>query len=264
MPALFGVGGVLASALVISACDPVPASLVAGEARPVRLEPTAVTPLSRFTVVVDPGHNGRNWAFPKETGAPVDAGGFSKACNTTGTAGAGGGTESALNWAVAGRVATRLRAQGVAVVLTRPDDQGWGPCIDRRGLTAVAAQADLLVSVHHDGAEPGGHGFHVIAPGALVGYTDRTAAPSKVFARRVRDRLASAGFTPSNYVGSDGLVQRTDLGTLNRSGVVAVLVELGNLRNAADLATLSGGDGQLRAADALASAVIDQLTAGSG
>ena len=41
-------------------------------------------PLAGMTVVLDPGHNRDNGQYPAEINRQVDAGGFPKACNTTG------------------------------------------------------------------------------------------------------------------------------------------------------------------------------------
>src|SRR5688572_13592749 len=47
---------------------------------------TAVPVPVRGVVVLDPGHNGGNADAPEEIARPVPAGGFTKPCNTTGTA----------------------------------------------------------------------------------------------------------------------------------------------------------------------------------
>jgi len=131
-------------------------------------------PLAGQVVVLDPGHNRDNGRYPDEIGRSVDAGGFSKACNTTGTATDGGVAESTVNWELALLVRDRLTDLGARVVLTRDADAGWGPCIDERAGVADRAGADLLLSLHADGADPSGRGFHVIAPGLRPGWTDDT------------------------------------------------------------------------------------------
>lgn len=205
-------------------------------------------------VVIDPGHNGNNWKHTSEINRSVDAGGFSKSCNTTGTA-AGNLTETAFNLAVAQRLEEQLSSRGIRVVLTRDNDNGWGPCIDERGQIAARANADLLVSIHADGSSPGNHGFHVISPSAVRGYTESTAGPSVVAATAVRDALVGDGFQPSTYIGTRGLIQRGDLGTLNRAEVPAIMIEAGNMKNASDLALLGSADGQRRFAAAIANGV---------
>jgi N-acetylmuramoyl-L-alanine amidase len=207
-------------------------------------------------IVVDPGHNGANGAHPEIINRPVDAGGFQKACNTTGTATNGGVTESSINWAVAQLLRDRLESEGATVILTRDSDDGVGPCIDERARVAAEAHADLLVSVHADGAPAGAHGFHVIHPALRPGYTDDTVGPSAELAAAVRDALVAGGFTPSTYIGEDGLDERDDLGTLNLARVPAVMVEAGNLRHDGDAQTLTSEDGQSRLAAALASAAL--------
>jgi N-acetylmuramoyl-L-alanine amidase len=210
-------------------------------------------------VVLDPGHNRDNGRYPAEIGRVVDAGGFGKQCNTTGTATDGGVPEATVNWELALRVRDRLTELGARVVLTRTENAGWGPCIDRRAAVANEAGADLLLSLHADGAEASARGFHVIRPGVRAGWTDDIAAESGRAAVLVRDALVAAGIPPATYIGSDGLDERTDLGTLNRSDVPAVMLEAGNLRNAADAALLTGPRGQARVAAALARAVTDFL-----
>jgi N-acetylmuramoyl-L-alanine amidase len=218
--------------------------------------PTTTTSGDRPVVVVDPGHNGANGAHPEVVDRPVDAGGFQKACNTTGAATNGGVTESSINWSVAQLLRDRLEAGGATVILTRDGDDGVGPCIDERARAAAEAHADLLVSLHADGAPAGAHGFHVIHPALRPGYTDDTVGPSAELATAVRDALVAGGFTPSTYVGDGGLVERDDLGTLNLARVPAVMVEAGNLRNDGDAATLTSEDGQSRLAAALASGAL--------
>jgi N-acetylmuramoyl-L-alanine amidase len=210
--------------------------------------------LSGRVLVVDPGHNGANGSHAEEINRPVDAGGFTKACNTTGTS-AGPYPESRFNWELALRVKQGLEGLGATVVLTRIDDEGWGPCIDERGLTAQRAGADLLLSLHADGAASAASGFHVIHPSNVPGFTEGVVGPSADLARHVRDALVSAGFRPADYVGTDGLDARGDLGTLNRAGVPAAMLEAGNMANNQDAAVLTSAGGQ----DRLAAALVDAL-----
>jgi N-acetylmuramoyl-L-alanine amidase len=71
----------------------------------------------------------------------------------------------------------------------------------------------------------------------------------------VRDSMTAAGYSPANYVGSNGLNERTDLGTLNRSARPAVLVEMGNLKNSSDANELVSNAGQDRMAAALTAGI---------
>lgn len=206
--------------------------------------------LAGRTVLLDPGHNGGNSANPSIINQQVDAGGFQKACNTTGTA-ANGVTESSVNLEIAQLLAGQLEQQGATVVLTRQDDSGVGPCIDERGAQAAQVGADVLVSIHADGAAAGAHGFHVIAPGSVAGYTDGIVEPSSELARDIRDGLTGQGFSTSSYAGQAGLVTRSDLGTLNHARVPAVMLELGNMHNTGDFERLNSPDGQARYADGI-------------
>lgn len=224
---------------------------------PITTPSTTLAPIRALegrTIVVDPGHNGRNDEHPVEINRPVDAGGFTKACNTTGTA-VGGVTESEVNWDIAVRLREALTEDGAEVVLTRPDDEGWGPCVDERGRTAGAVGADVLISVHADGAPASASGFHVIS-------SPLSGAGSDALSTDVRDAMVAAGFTPADYIGGEGLDVRSDLGTLNLAPVAAAMIECGNMANANDMAILGSEDGRQRIAEALAVAVAEYLGRG--
>lgn len=209
--------------------------------------------------MLDPGHNRDNGAHTAEINRQVDAGGFTKQCNTTGTSTNDGVAEATINWELALLVRDELESLGATVVLTRDANAGWGPCIDQRAAIANEARAELLLSLHADGAAAMARGFHVITPGGRPGWTDDIEADSGRAAVAVRDALVAAGVPTSTYLGQDGIDVRTDLGTLNRSDVPAVMLEAGNLRNASDAALLTSGDGRARIARALARAVVEFL-----
>jgi N-acetylmuramoyl-L-alanine amidase len=209
--------------------------------------------------VLDPGHNGNNARHLDEISRPVDAGGFQKPCNTEGTATAGGYSEATFNWDVAKLLAARLRASGATVILTRRSNTGWGPCVDERGLIAHRNHADLLLSIHADGSIETDHGFYVMSPAPLPGYTGRTASPSRRAAVALRDGMQDAGFRPANYVASRGLWVRSDLGTLNRAGTPAIMIECGNMLNRRDAATMTSRAGRSAIAAALADGVARYL-----
>jgi N-acetylmuramoyl-L-alanine amidase len=210
--------------------------------------------LAGRVVVIDPGHNGGNGNATSEINRQVEAGGFRKACDTTGTSTNDGYSESAFNWDVSNRLAAVLRAGGATVVLTRDSDDGVGPCIDRRAGIGNFARADVAVSVHADGSSAGNRGFHILVPGSLGGFTDDIAGPSREYAALLREELPAAGMPPSNYVGSDGIMVRTDLGGLNLSDVPKVFVESGNMRDATDAALLTNPEFRQRWAEQIAAA----------
>lgn len=218
---------------------------------------TRVPPaLAGRKIVIDPGHNGLNGANSRQIRTQVDAGGFLKDCNTTGTSGAGL-TESQFNWEAAGVIASTLEAAGAEVELTRTSDDGVGPCVDQRGATAERVGADVLISIHADGSGPKNHGFHVIHPASLDGYTDTTVERSLELAEAVRDALVDQGWSTSNYLGERGLDQRGDLGTLNRSPAPSVMIECGNMRNADDLTLLKSEASKAELAMALVAALTE-------
>jgi N-acetylmuramoyl-L-alanine amidase len=202
-------------------------------------------PLHGKTIVIDPGHNGANWSHPAEINRLVDAGGFRKACDTTGTSTNDGYTEAAYTFDVAVRLARILRRDGATVVLTRRSNDGVGPCIDERAAIGNRAHADAAISIHADGGPPGGRGFEVIYK--------PNAPDSRRLALAVRRSFAAGTGEPySTYVGRDGLDVRTDLGGLNRSTVPKVLIETANMRNADDARLLESPAYRRREAVALA------------
>lgn len=210
-------------------------------------------------VVLDPGHNGGNASNPAEINKKVPAGrGQTKACNTTGTSTNAGYTEHQFTWDVSVRVRDLLAAKGIKVVMTRDNDTGVGPCVDRRAAIGNQAGAAAVVSIHADGSNsPGAHGFHIAYSAPPLNAAQ--GEPAKRLATTLRDGLRSAGFATSTYIGSAGLSPRDDLGGLNLSERPAALVECGNMRNPDEAAVLSSAPGRQRYADAIAAAIIAYL-----
>lgn len=214
--------------------------------------------LAGRTVVLDPGHNGRNGAHPATIDRPVGIGNGRKACNTTGTQSRSGLTESRFNWLVTQHVRRALEARGAAVELTRDDDRGVGPCIDRRARIANRAGADAAVSIHADGAPSGRRGFHVILPGRVpqVAGHDAIVVSSGRLGRRVRNAFRTGSGLPySDYLGREGLDVRTDLGGLNLLTVPGVMIETGNMQNATDAGRMADGAWRRRAGRAIATGI---------
>jgi N-acetylmuramoyl-L-alanine amidase len=215
----------------------------------------AALPLAGVTIVLDPGHNGRNGEFPDEINRIVDIGNGTKACNTTGTTTDDGYPEARLNWEVARLAVTSLEALGAEVVLTRPDNDGWGPCITERAAIGNRAQADAVVSIHADGGPADGRGFHLIFPASIPGLTDDIAEESRLLADALREAYLQTGMPISTYAGVDGLSERDDLGGLNLSDVPAVFLEVGNMRNATDAGLLTDSDFQAQIAEAIVTGI---------
>jgi N-acetylmuramoyl-L-alanine amidase len=217
-------------------------------------------PLSGVTISVDPGHNGGNFSHPEEIGRPVPAGvnGTTKPCNTTGTATNDGTlTEAQFNWDVAEDIVPRLEGLGATVFLTRHSNDGVGPCVDERAEIANRAHAAVALSIHADGNEAAGaHGFDVIHASTTEMVDPSVAGPSLKLAEAERDALVGAGVPPANYVGEDGLDARSDLAGLNLARVPAVLVELGNMRDAEEAVELEDPAYRHKLADALAAGIV--------
>ena len=215
--------------------------------------------------MLDAGHQLGNHNFPEEINRLVPAGGFTKACNTTGTATHGGYSEATFAWNVTTKLKAKLEKSGATVLLTRTSNREdrWGPCVDVRGRAGNKAHADLKISIHGDGSTAAGaHGFHVIYPPNRAPWTDDIYRPSKRLALVTKDALTGKGFSVANYIaGGDGLDVRADLGTLNLSDVPTVMVELGNMRDSGEASVMTSALGQGRYARALAVAVRTYLSA---
>lgn len=265
---------VTTAALVVTGSQSLPAQAHAPSATssavaaPVAAVPVALParatpqPLAGTYVVIDAGHQLGNHNFPRRINALVPAGGFKKACNTTGTATNGGFPEATFNFRVAVLLQRRLERAGAEVRMTRTanSQQLWGPCVDVRGRAGNRRPADLKISIHADGAYGAGPGFHVIAPTDRKKWTHDIFTPSRRLARTVRAALVSAGLPKAGYTaGGDGLDFRGDLATLNLSDVPTVMVECGNMRNAKDARRMTTRKGRVSYAAALSRAVKDYL-----
>ncbi len=214
------------------------------------------------TVVIDPGHNGGNSDAPDVINALVPAGfGQTKPCNTTGTETNDGYPEHDFTWAVANDLRPLLEAQGITVVMTRDSDDGVGPCVNERAAIGNDNNADVVVSIHGDGDDASAKGFYVMTAEQDPAGPDM-ASRSQSLAVNVRDGLVDAGLSPSNHLGSDGLWPRNDLAGLNLSVRPTVMIEAGNMRNAADAELMTSGQGQQQVAQGLANGVLSYLGAG--
>jgi len=193
-------------------------------------------PLRGKVIAIDPGHQLGNSTHPRQANRLVNAGGFLKACNTTGTATNSGFPEATFAWRVALVLKRQLHARGAKVYLTRRTNSyaDWGPCIDDRGRRGNRVHADAAISIHGDGASSGVRGFFVIRPSDRRRWTSDIYRPSKRLARSVKGSLAASGARVSDSYGGDGYDVRGDLGTLNWSNVPIVMVELANMRNRTD------------------------------
>jgi len=215
----------------------------------------AILPLSGVIIAIDPGHAGGNASHAAQIAKRVFIGNGWKACNTVGTTTVSGYPEHRFTFAVALRVKARLEALGATVYLTRTNDTAVGPCVDARGKFGAKVHAQLTVSIHGDGSSSSHHGFFVMKPGLVRGYTDDILARSATLATSIRLGLVRAGLTVANYYAKNGLITRTDLGGLNMSDVPVVMVELGNMKNSTDATRMKLASGRDRYAAGLVAGI---------
>jgi len=170
------------------------------------------------TIVLDPGHGGR------DPGAP----------------GSAGMSEKQVNLDIARRAARLLAARGADVRLTRAGDTYV--TLERRADIANDVSAQLFLSLHADAAENrAAHGFTV--------YVARSGSAASLLAAQALERaLNGAG------ISSRG-VRRADYRVLVRSRGPAVLVEVGFMSNRAESARLADPKHRERIARALATGV---------
>jgi N-acetylmuramoyl-L-alanine amidase len=209
---------------------------------------------------IDPGHNGRNFTDPGFLDHQIFNGREREDCNTTGTQTASGYTEARFNFNVATYLAAYLRADGARVVLTRHDNDGIGPCVNRRAQIIDQSHADVAIDIHADGGPAWGRGFTVLQPVA-DGPNDQVIASSLRFGHYVHQAFISGTpLRPSDYYGHDGYIFRNNLAGLNLTSVPEVLIECGNMPNRADAALLTTPAVQRRIARALQAAIVRFLT----
>lgn len=218
---------------------------------------SAAVDLSGTSIVLDPGHNGTGDASISRQ-VPNGRGG-TKACTTTGTATNDGYPEHRFTWDVALEIRNALDQLGVRTIMSRDSDTGVGPCVDQRANLANAAKPDAIISIHADGGPPSGHGFHVNYSSPPL--NDIQAGPALELATTMRDALVASGLHESNYIGSQGLYGRADLAGLNLAQYPAILIELGNMKNAEDAAQMESADGRTKYAAAVTEGIVSYLSA---
>src|SRR5271166_6045940 len=222
--------------------------------------PTAAAGLAGTAVFLDPGHNAVNDASINQQ-VPNGRGG-TKQCNTSGTATNDGYPEHAFTWDVVQQISGSLNQLGVRTQLSRDNDNSVGPCVDQRAALANAMHPDAIVSIHADGGPASGVGFHVNYSSPPLNAAQ--SGPAMQLAHTMRDSLVAAGLQPSTYIGADGLYGRDDLAGLNLAEYPAVLVELGNMKNADEAAQMESADGRATYAAAVTQGITAYLTAKAG
>jgi N-acetylmuramoyl-L-alanine amidase len=219
---------------------------------PGRFPPTAKGILDGQVILVDPGHNGGNFAAPSIINRLIWNGRETEACDTTGTQTDGGYTEALFNWHVALYLTADLRAEGATVVLTRTSNTGVGPCVTERAAIGNEVHAKAAVSIHADGGPVDGRGFAILEPVA-DGINDAIVGPSAILGADLRAAFAKGTGEPvSSYDGVNGIQPRDDLAGINLSLVPKVFIECANMRDAADAALVTSLRWQALAARAIA------------
>ena len=217
-------------------------------------------PLAGKVIGIDPGHNGRNRDDPAYINHRIWNGREYEACNTTGTETDGGYTEARFNFRVAVRLRADLKREGARVVMTRTNNHGVGPCVNRRAAIINHAHAAVGIDIHADGGPPGGRGFAVLEP-VRDKENKHVIGSSARFGRDLRHAiLAHTSMPTSTYDGRNGINHRDDLAGLNLTRVPLVLIECGNMRNSTDARLLTSSRFQSRLARAFAAAITRFVT----
>ena len=245
--------GRLAAGLMAAALVLVPATGISADVRPAPA--AARPPLAGKIVGIDPGHNGLNYTSPAFLNRKVWNGREREGCDTTGTRTAGGYTEASFTWNVAVYLRADLIRMGARVVMTRTGNHGLGPCVDTRARILDRAHANVSIDIHADGGPRSGRGFTVLEPVA-DGPNTRVIGSSLRFGRDVHAMmLRDTPLRVSDYYGRNGYIRRDDLAGLNLTTMPKVLIETGNMSNAADTALLVSPGVQRAVAAALAAAI---------
>jgi N-acetylmuramoyl-L-alanine amidase len=241
-----------------------PVTTVAPTAPAAPASPAATHPLAGKIVVLDPGHNGDNYAAPGIIDQQVWNGREWENCNTTGTETDGGYTEALFNWNVANDAAGDLEAEGATVVLTRNSNTGVGPCVTQRAAIANQAHAVVAVAIHADGGPAGGRGVAILEPVA-DGINNAVVGSSANLAQTVLGAFrAATGEPDSSYDGVNGLQPRDDLAGLNLTTIPNVLIECANMRNSTDASLLVTKAWQQAAAQGIANGITAFVTGTPG
>ncbi|WP_439957286.1 N-acetylmuramoyl-L-alanine amidase [Nocardia inohanensis] len=238
------------------------AGLIPGAALASPVLPDLPQRLLGKTVFLDPGHQGPN--HNQDVARQVNDGrGGTKPCQTTGMSTLNGVPEHTVNWNVAQLVRTSLEGLGARVVLSRPDDTGWGGCIDERAAAANSSNADLAISIHADSAPGAARGFHLIVPQLPIPdakANEVQGGPGLNASRAMRDAYVQAGFPAATYNGAaDGLQTRNDIAGPALTHVPVAFLEMGNGANAEDAQLLESSEGQLKHAVTITTGAVSYL-----
>lgn len=217
--------------------------------------PASEKPLSGRVIGIDPGHNGRNRYATSEIRKQIWNGRSYQDCNTTGTATNDGYPESRFTFKVATYLAELVHDAGGSAVLTRPSDDGVGPCVDVRARTLNEAAADVAIDIHADGGPSTGRGFTILRP-VPSGVNDGVVTASLNYADFLKSAMLKTGMPVSDYYGANGFKDRDDLAGLNLTTVPQLLLETGNMRNQEEADLLTSDRFQRDVAQAILEAMV--------
>jgi N-acetylmuramoyl-L-alanine amidase len=180
--------------------------------------------MPRVTVIVDPGHGGRD----------------------PGALGVGPMTEEHVNLAVSKELIGQLKARGGRIYTTRSTDHFVS--LDARAAMADRIRCDLFVSIHADAAS------RANVDGATI-YIARNARGASVrAAKNIEAAFKRAGIPCRG-------IRRAGLRVLVGHAQPAVLVECGYLTNRAEAQRLSTSSYQRKIAKAIADGITDHFLA---
>ena len=203
------------------------------------LRPTTITPKRPIkTILVDPGHGG------KDVGAVN-----------------GKDYEKDVNLAVALRLATKLKARGFNVYMTRNKDSEIG--LDKRTKFADTIDADLFISIHCNSASPSVNGLETY----IATPKNDPAVGTTVISR---DPCSANKFDKANaylaYYTQRALIQRTGVAdrgvrrkryyVIRNTNCPSMLIEIGFISNNAELANLKNPIRQEKITDAILDGII--------
>ncbi|MBE6992515.1 MAG: N-acetylmuramoyl-L-alanine amidase [Ruminococcaceae bacterium] len=183
-----------------------------------------------FTVVIDPGHGGRDGGASTPTGVK----------------------ESDLNLEISARLESLLGLMGWQTVMTRTEDTHLGgsnfkKAADIKARLAITEEnaADVLVSIHQNHYSDSRYGGSQVFYGSSAG--------SDALAQAVQSNLKTALDEDNNRTIKSG----TDTAYLMKNAdCTAILVECGFLSNPADAENLQSDDYQKKVAMAVAAGLI--------
>jgi N-acetylmuramoyl-L-alanine amidase len=156
--------------------------------------------------------------------------------------------EKTVNLDESNRLANRLRAHGLTVIMTRTGDSN--PSVAQRG--RMGREGDLLISVHNNSSTSSA------ARGTEV-YAQVANGTSLQLARKIHDGIVTRAGTPARGVKRRAGQNGDYYGVLRNSPVPAVIVEGAFLSNPGEARLLSQPEFRQRVADGIADGVLAQF-----